>query len=282
LKTTVHGSDGVGLVVSDEGLPNGCPIIFIHGWSQSSLSWKYQFKSDLAVKYRLITYDLRGHGMSEKPNNDEAYNNAIHWADDLLAIIQKLNLIDVILVGWSFGGYVICDYLRRHGESNLKGINFVSWAVMIGDSEKERALTGDGFNRFFGGSISRELTESITAMRGFVRACAEKEISAEDFEEVLAYNMMTPPDVRRAVASRGELDNTPLLEELTIPVLITQGTSDQVTKRTAASHIHKACRNSKESIYEGTGHLPFIEDAKRYNAELDEFANLVFGKGGPR
>jgi non-heme chloroperoxidase len=276
MRVVVKGSEGVDLVVHDEGLRTDQAIIFVHGWSQSSLSWKYQISSSLSERYRLVTYDLRGHGMSAKPLGDTHYSDEVHWADDLLSIIESLKLTSVILVGWSFGGYVICDYLRRHGDQRVVGINFVSWAVMIGNTDKERALTGAGFNRFFPGATSLDLQENIAAMRGFVKVCAERDIGVEDYEEILAYNMMVSPDIRRAVASRGVLDNTPLLEKVSVPVLITQGDADQVTKRAAASHILNACQNSVESIFEGVGHLPFIEDRERYNTELSKFADQIF------
>lgn len=272
--TIVKGSGDVRLSVHDWGPEDAQPILFIHGWSQSYLSWKYQI-GDALPEFRVVALDLRGHGSSEAPSGASAYDNADVWAQDVEAVISQLGLVKPILVGWSFGGYVVCDYVRAYGQSAIAGINFVSWAVMIGNTAKERALTGDGFNDYFDAAVSSDLQENITAMRGFVRACSTKPLSDEDFEEILAYNMIVTPLVRRAVATRGVLDNSGLLSQLTVPVLVTQGTADCITKRAAASHIVSCSPMARESIYEGVGHLPFIEERERYNDELAQFAREV-------
>jgi pimeloyl-ACP methyl ester carboxylesterase len=269
----VHGSDGVRLQTYEWGPLDAPAILLIHGWSQSHLSWKRQFQSSLAERYRLVAYDLRGHGASEYPRDEAAYTDATLWADDVAAIIEQLGLERPVLVGWSFGGYVVCDYLRAYGQDALGGVHFVCWAVMLGNTEKERALTGQGFHDHFEGSISADVQANIDAMRGFIRVCVEGELAGDDLEELLAFNMMVPPYVRRAVATRGTLDNSDLLRTITLPVLVTQGEADRVTRRVAASHIVSCCPNSRESVYRGVGHSPFMERPDRFNDELAAFVD---------
>jgi pimeloyl-ACP methyl ester carboxylesterase len=272
----VVAPDGVRLHVREAG-PEAAPaILFIHGWSQSWLSWKGQFESELAERFRLVSFDLRGHGMSDEPHEPEAYTEARRWADDVDALITGLDLDRPILVGWSFGGYVTCDYIRAHGQEAIAGLNLVDWAVMIGDTPKERALTGDGFNDYFEGSISDDLPTSIEAMIGFVDECYEKPISKADRDLVLAFNILVSPFVRKWVATRGALDNSDLLRSVTLPVLVSQGELDTITRRAAAAHIVSCCPSSRESVYEGVGHMPFLEEADRFNRELGEFAAGVF------
>lgn len=272
----VVAPDGVRLHVREAG-PEAAPaILFIHGWSQSWLSWKGQFESELAERFRLVSFDLRGHGMSDEPREPEAYTEARRWADDVDALITGLDLDRPILVGWSFGGYVTCDYIRAHGQEAIAALNLVDWAVMIGDTPKERALTGDGFNDYFEGSISDDLPTSIEAMIGFVDECYEKPISKADRDLVLAFNILVSPFVRKWVATRGALDNSDLLRSVTLPVLVSQGELDTITRRAAAAHIVSCCPNSRESVYEGVGHMPFLEEADRFNRELGEFATEVF------
>jgi non-heme chloroperoxidase len=69
----VKSADGVTLAVQEWGNPSGPEILFIHGFSQSNLSWSRQVKSDLAKEFRIVTFDLRGHGNSDKPLVPEAY-----------------------------------------------------------------------------------------------------------------------------------------------------------------------------------------------------------------
>jgi non-heme chloroperoxidase len=272
----VVAPDGVRLHVREAGPETAPAILFIHGWSQCWLSWKGQMESELAKRFRLVAFDLRGHGMSDEPRVPEAYTEAQRWADDVETLITELDLERPILVGWSYGGYVTCDYIRAHGQERIAGINLVDWAVMIGDSPTERALTGDGFNDYFEGSISDDLPTSIEAMIGFVDECYEKPISKADRDLVLAFNILVSPFVRKWVATRGALDNSDLLRSVTLPVLVSQGDADTITRRAAAAHIVSCCPNSRESIYEGVGHMPFLEEVDRFNRELGEFAAEVF------
>ena len=96
------------------------PILFIHGWSQNHLCWVKQYESALADEFRLVAYDLRGHGMSEAPLEPEHYTDGRLWADDVAAIIDQLGLDRPVLVGWSYGGFVICDYVRAYGQDRSR------------------------------------------------------------------------------------------------------------------------------------------------------------------
>ena len=108
---TVRGGGGLRLHVREWGRPDGPPILFIHGISESHLCWARQYQSKLAKEFRLVAYDLRGHGMSQAPRAGALHRHKL-WADDVAAIIQQLGLERPVLVGWSYGGYIICDYLR--------------------------------------------------------------------------------------------------------------------------------------------------------------------------
>ena len=103
---TVQGGGGLRLHVRKWGRPDGPPILLIHGISASHLCWARQYQSKLAKEFRLVAYDLRGHGMSQAPLEPEHYTNAKLWADDVAAIIQQLGLERPVLVGWSYGGYI--------------------------------------------------------------------------------------------------------------------------------------------------------------------------------
>ena len=93
------------------GDPQGTPIIFIHGLLGSHLNWEAQLASPALQRYRLITYDMRGHGLSGKPADASAYSDGRRWADDLSRVIQSSGARRPVLVGWSLGGAVISNYL---------------------------------------------------------------------------------------------------------------------------------------------------------------------------
>jgi crotonobetainyl-CoA:carnitine CoA-transferase CaiB-like acyl-CoA transferase/pimeloyl-ACP methyl ester carboxylesterase len=268
----VIGGDGVRLHVRTAGPREAPPIVFVHGWSQSALAWKHQFAKPLLDEFRLVAFDLRGHGMSERPLDAAAYASRSAWADDVAAVVEQLELCRPVLVGWSFGGYVVCDYLRCYGAAEIAGVNFVGWAVMMGDDERVQALIGPAFFDHFDGAVADDLATSIAAMRGFIRACVATELDQDELEEILAYNMIVPPFVRRAMAMCPPVDNSDVLAALTVPVLLSYGLDDQVTRRTAADHILGCCQTARASFYAGIGHSPFLEDPRRFNLELADFA----------
>ena len=104
-----------------------------------------QYESALSDEFRLVAYDLRGHGMSEAPLEVEHYTDGELWADDLAAIIDELGLDRPVLVGWSYGSFVICDYVRAHGQEKIAAINFVEGAVKLGEAAFG-TLIGPGFS----------------------------------------------------------------------------------------------------------------------------------------
>lgn len=275
--TWVEGAGGLRLHVYEAGVPEGRPIVFVHGWSQSYLSFVEQWRDPvLAGEFRLVAVDLRGHGRSAAPTDDpELYRPSETWAEDLALVLAQLRLVRPVLVGWSYGGFVVGDYLRRYGDAALAGVNFVDWAVIMGESGAQAGLIGDGFFDFYAGAISADLEENIRAMRSFVRACAAVELSAEQVERVLAYNMLVPPFVRWAMTTRPDSDNTAELEALTVPVLSTQGMRDTVALPASSAYIADHVERCQVSRYEHAGHSPFLEFPARYNRELRDFVRSL-------
>src|SRR5437762_8848808 len=191
----VQGGGGLRLHVREWGKADGPPILFIHGWSQNHLCWARQYESSLADEFRLVAYDLRGHGMSEAPLEPGPYTDGKLWAEDVAAIIEELHLDRPVLVGWSYGAFVICDYVRVYGQDRIAAINFVEGAVKLGEAAFG-ALIGPGFLDHFVGATSDDLPTNIGTMRSFVKVCASKQLSAEDLETALCWNIVVPAQIR--------------------------------------------------------------------------------------
>src|SRR4051812_43165429 len=96
----VRGGGGLRLHVREWGDAQGPAIVFVHGWSQSQLCWSRQVAGELTRDFRLVTFDLRGHGMSEKPPEAEHYVVSRLWAEDVAAVIGELGLDRPVLVAW--------------------------------------------------------------------------------------------------------------------------------------------------------------------------------------
>jgi non-heme chloroperoxidase len=263
---TITGGGGLRLHVREWGDPAGPPILFIHGWSQNHLCWAPQYESALADEFRLIAFDLRGHGMSEAPLEPEYYTDGRLWADDLAAIIDHLALERCVLVGWSYGAFVICDYVRAYGEDRIAAINFVEGVVKLG-SAAFGTLIGPGFLDNFAGATADDLPTNIAAMRSFVRACLATPLPAADVETALCWNIVVPARVRANLAAR-EIDDDDVVRALTVPVVVTHGRADTVALPAMAEHILATCPVAEASWYDGVGHAPHLEDSERFNREL--------------
>ena len=253
--------DGLTIAAQEWGNPNGPGIVFIHGFSQSSLSWMRQTNSDLAKEFHIVTYDLRGHGKSDKPLDAARYRDGKAWADEVQAVIDAAGLKRPVLVGWSYAGRVISDYVTNRGAGGIAGINFVDASIKfipeyVGDNLKNLPLMA-----------SEDMVTNINATRVFLHGCFSKQPSADDFETMLAFNMMVPPKVRAGLGGR-PLDATAVMSKLTIPVLVTHGAEDKNAKVDAAKFTASTIPVAKLSIYDGVGHSPFYEDAPRFNGEL--------------
>ena len=263
---TVAGGGGLQLHVREWGKADGPPILFIHGWSQNHLCWDKQYESALRDEFRLVAYDLRGHGMSEAPPGPGPYTDAALWADDLAAIIDQLGLDRPVLVGWSYGAFVICDYLRAYGQGRIAGVNFVGGGVKLGEAAFG-TLFGPGSFDHFADATADDLPANIRGMRAFLRACLVKPVSADDFETALCWNMAVAPGVRASLVAR-EINGDDVLAALQVPLLVTQGRSDTVVLPAMAEHILAICPAAEASWYDGVGHAPHLEEPERFNREL--------------
>jgi len=269
----VRGGGDLRLHVREWGRADGPPILFIHGWSQNHLCWARQYESALAEEFRLVAYDLRGHGMSEAPLEPEHYTDGRLWADDLAAIVDKLRLDRPVLVGWSYGSFVICDYIRAHGQTRIAAINLVEGAVKLGEAAFG-SLIGPGFLDHFVGATADDLPTNIQALRSFVRTCIVKPVPADDLETAVCWNVVVPAAVRANLGGR-ELDDDDVLRELEVPVLVTHGRADSVVLPAMAEHVLATCPTAEASWYDGVGHVPHLEEPERFNRELAALARRV-------
>lgn len=270
---SIRGGGDLRLHVREWGNPSAIPILLIHGWSASHMVWNYQYQSALRDEFRLVALDLRGHGMSDMPEGVEHYNSETLWADDVASIIDYLNLERPVLVGWSYGGLVIGDYVRRHGESGISGVNYVGGAVALNE-EAMRDLLGPGFLDHVEDATQPDLPGNIEAIRKFLQGLVVTPMKPDDYERALAFNMTVPPAVRGNMLQRA-VDTTDVLGRMNVPVLVTQGRQDQHVLPAMAERILEACPTARASWYEDVAHMPFTEDWQRYNTELADFARAA-------
>lgn len=265
----IAGGGGLSLAVYEAGNPAGPPILFIHGFTGSHLTWERQFSGRLADEFRLVAFDLRGHGASDKPLEAEHYTDSSLWAEDLAAVIRAKNLDRPVLVGWSYGGYVMADYVRVWGEDAIGGLVFVG-AVTKAGTEEAQSFLGEELLEVFEGVLSPDVRTRIESTRALVRLFTARPVSRDAFEVMLGSAMMVPPEVRLALFSR-ELDNDDVLVGVGVPTLVVHGTDDRIVRSSSAEHIAEVVPGAIFRAYDGVGHAPFFEDPERFNNDLAEF-----------
>jgi non-heme chloroperoxidase len=270
---TVTGADGLRLHVREWGDPAGPPIVFIHGMSASHACWARQYQSRLADHYRLVAYDLRGHGMSDKPVDPCRYAEGSLWAGDLAAVMDGLGVDRPVLVGWSYGSAVICDYVRARGQDRIAAIDLVAPAAKLGPAAFG-TLIGPGFLDHWADLVTDDIETNIRGLRAFLRACVAMPLEAEIMENALCWNMVVPAKVRANLGGR-EIDDDAVLRTLDVPVLVTQGRADTVVLPAMTEHILATCPAAQVSWYDGVGHMPQLEQPDRFNAELAALVERV-------
>lgn len=114
--TFLSTSDGIKLHYEVKG--EGGTNVLIHGWSQDSSVYQPQVEK-LSKDYKVITYDFRGHGKSDRPEHGLTLKR---YGTDLEELMEELKLENVTLVGWSLGASTTFDYVRNYGVKRLKSI----------------------------------------------------------------------------------------------------------------------------------------------------------------
>jgi non-heme chloroperoxidase len=268
---TVIGGAGQALHVREWGPTDAPPILMIHGWSGNHMCWDRQVGSSLAAKFRLVALDLRGHGMSDQPLDVDQYSNPQWWAEDIAAVLEQCHLERAVLVGWSYGGFVICDYVRAFGQEAIAAINFVGAAVTLNERFED---IGPAFLANAPSGADPDLPTRIPALRRFWHSMTAQPLDPADLETGLSGSISVPPPVLGALISR-QIDSDDVLSRLRVPVLVTHGRRDEIVSPSMADHILRTCPTATASWYDTIGHAPFIEDSERFNRELAHLVRSV-------
>ncbi len=275
----IPGHGGVPLAVAEYGNPSGPPILFVHGWSQSHLSFARQYTAPELAGFRMVGFDLRGHGASGKPLEDAAYAGAEPWGEDIAAVIAALSLSRPLLLGWSMGGKALCDYLSLHGDTALSATAMIGTGPTSGQyiPPQARELRMADSAVLAKGMLSDVLTENLAATAAFLRACFHRQPSEADFATMLGFNMMCPPEIRGKTRQR-HADYRPAARATVNPCLVVWGAHERVMPKPIFDECAAEFAHAEPHVFEGSGHAPFWEEPERFNALLAEFAARTAGR----
>ena len=275
-KRFITAPDGLRLAIYEGGNPNGWELLFIHGFSHSAMIWKDLFESaELAGRFRLTAFDIRGHGASAKPLDPDRYRDDRTFAEDVNAVIEALGLKQPLLVAWSYAGRLVSDYVSAFGTGGISGINFVG-----ARTKNDPELRGPGTS-LIDAMISDDPLAAQRATKAFVRECFAAEQPPALIATLFIYSMMVPAVVRGYHINRPPSDGA-ILSMLDVPVLVTHGSEDRFVLPGLGEWTASAIRGAELSLYEGIGHTPFLEDRPRFERELASFIRRVAAIRGRR
>lgn len=269
---SINTSDGTEIFYKDWG--TGQPIVFSHGWPLSSDDWDTQMMFFLQHGYRVIAADRRGHGRSTQTSDGHDMD---HYADDLAAVVEHLDLHDAIHVGHSTGGGEVTRYLARHGQSRVAKAVLISSVppIMVQTESNPDGLPKsvfDGLQEQVATNRSafyRDLPS--TAFYGFNRP------GVEPIEAIIAnwwrQGMMGGAKAHYdGIVAFSQTDFTEDLKKISVPVLIMHGDDDQVVPYQDAGVLSsKLVQNGTLKIYPGYPHGMPTTQAAVINADLLQF-----------
>nr|WP_091661429.1 alpha/beta hydrolase [Massilia sp. PDC64] len=271
----VRTKDGVDIFYKDWG--SGTPIVFSHGWPLSSDDWDSQMMYFVQRGFRVIAHDRRGHGRSTQVGSGHDMD---HYADDLAAVVQHLDLKGAIHVGHSTGGGEVVRYLARHGQSRA------SKAVLIAAVPPIMVKTASN-----PGGLPKDVFDGIQQQVATNRAQFYRDLPSGPFygfnrpgvkpQEGIIQNWWRQGMMGGAkahydgVVAFSQTDFTEDLKKITLPVLVQHGDDDQIVPYADSGVLSaKLLPHGTLKTYKGFPHGMPTTQADVINADI-----LAFIKG---
>lgn len=269
---TITTNDGVEIFYKDWG--SGQPLVFSHGWPLSADDWDTQMLFFLAQGYRVVAHDRRGHGRSTQVADGHDMD---HYADDLAAVVNHLDLRDAVHIGHSTGGGEVVRYLARHGEDRAAKAALLCAVppLMVQTDANPEGLPKSVFDDLQA-QLAAGRSEFYRALPsgpfyGYNRASTKS--SDGIIQNWWRQGMMGSAKAHyEGIKAFSETDQTEDLKAITVPTLVLQGDDDQVVPyKNAAVLQDKLLKNSQLKIYPGFSHGMHTTNADVINADLLAF-----------
>ncbi len=262
-------SDGAAIAYRVLGDPAARPLVLIHGWAQSSACWGPELLAELATRFRVVAMDLRGHGHSDVA--EAGYDSAAQWADDVEAVLDAAGIGEgagAILLGWSYGGIVVSDYLAARGEDRVAGI-VLCGAVTSVSRSAGGAIGPAMIEVTSNGAFDEDPRKAVAALASFGSAMMRGGDGTSG-QRIFGLSLATPPAVRQKLLTR-RVDNDETLRGLGIPALVIHGEHDGVVLPSAGQANAEMVPGGRYVGFAESAHAPFLEETSKFLAELDSF-----------
>jgi non-heme chloroperoxidase len=271
---TIITKDRTELYYKDWG--TGQPVVFSHGWPLSSDAWDDQMLYLASRGYRCIAHDRRGHGRSSQPWNG---NDMDTYADDLAAVVEKLELKDAVHVGHSTGGGEVARYIGRHGTGRVAKAVLIGAVtpLMLKTASNPGGLPIEIFDQIRAGvqaDRSQFFKDLTGPFYGANRASSKVSQGLRDsfWFQSQRVGLKAAYDCVKAFS---ETDLTEDLKKFDVPTLILHGDDDQIVPVADTAMLSaKLVKNAQLKVYQGAPHGMCSTHKDLVNADL-----LAFIKG---
>ncbi|MES2381921.1 MAG: alpha/beta hydrolase [Bacteroidota bacterium] len=249
------------------------PVIFMHGYPFDKTMWQLQLDF-LKSGYRLISFDIRGFG---KSTDEESHLSIDLFAEDLIALMDKLNIDKAIVCGLSMGGFIALNAQKRFPDRFA--------ALILCDTQciADTAEVKEKRNKI----INEIAVDGVAPFNeGFIKSVFHKDSLSNKKELVELLRSVVfanSPHIitmgQTALAERSETCST--LNEITIPTLIICGREDIVTPLAQSEMMHNAIKGSILHVIDNAGHVSNLEQPDEFNKHLLDFLTTLSADGRP-
>ena len=262
--------DGVPLFYIDEG--QGRPIVLIHNLMFGAEYFWQKNIPELSQNNRVIAVDMRGHGLSGKPN---AGYNLKQLASDINEILIKLDLHDVVLGGMAIGALSILQYLSDYENERVSALILSEFTPKLVSAIDWKHPTFGDFPEEAAAGFSDSVRADRDVLNNFVIAGFNQMPNDEILEEMLINTYLTPTEVvAEFVDDMVKNDYRDMLHTISLPTLLLYGgDKNQVFPTAVGDWIQKEIPHSQLVIFNNSGHAPFWEESEKYNRSIIDFVS---------
>lgn len=249
---------------------DGQPIIFLPGVTTGVRFFHHQL-CGLSNAYHTIGIDYRGHGRSEKT---ELGHTVPQYAADLAEFLQRRELSETVLVGWSMGAFVAWEYLQQYGIDEVDGLVVVDMSAS--------AFNWDDYEH--GGTTLTELRDILELVQTDYSSLIDLQIeltfknppSEATRQLVFDETSRTPPSIKSAILfDYSTRDYRDVLPNIDVPTLVCAGVDDKWRTVASVEHVVGLLPNATFELFENSGHCLTLEEPDRFNQVLSEFVDSL-------
>jgi non-heme chloroperoxidase len=263
-----RGPDGTEFAYIDVG--SGPAIVLISGWSGSK-RWYERNIAALAENHRVVAFDLRGHGGSDKTESGHTMDQ---YARDVHDVIEGLGVERPVIAGWSMGSIVLWSYILQFGRGQASGMVFVGQSAsdLITPEYEHGIMTHDDLPEW----IHAIQTDREPMLRSQMVQMVKDEPAASDVDWMTADYQKTPAHISSvALYSQTVHNSMPAFPKIDFPTQVYFGTDPKMYKLVHGEWLAEHIPGTELIVFEESGHVPQWEEADKFNDEIHRFTQRL-------